>query len=90
MANKRPVASLNTREYDIIVQKIKEARTQRGLSQRKLAATLHQSTTYVLRIEQKERRVDLAEFIALARALDFNPVELLSQIMVEIDKGVVP
>jgi hypothetical protein len=33
------------------------------------------------RIESLERRVDVAEFIAIARALDVDPVSLLSRIL---------
>lgn len=78
MANKKPVASLNTPEYDALVETVREARLNKGLSQRKLAALLDQSTTYILRIEQKERRMDIAEFLFFAKALEIDPNELFA------------
>lgn len=78
MTNKRPVASLNTPEYDALVETVREARLDKGISQRKLAALLGHSTTFVLRIEQKERRMDIAEFLFLAKALEINPNELFA------------
>ncbi|MBC8066334.1 MAG: helix-turn-helix transcriptional regulator [Chlorobia bacterium] len=79
MGNKKPVASLNTREYDDLLLVLKEARKEKRVSQEKLSALLGQSVNFVLKIEQKERRIDVVEFSQLARALEIDPEELFKR-----------
>ncbi len=52
-----------------------------GLSQHELAARLKTSQTVIARIEIGERRIDVIEFIDLARTLRIDPRELLTQLM---------
>jgi transcriptional regulator with XRE-family HTH domain len=57
------------------------ARKAVGLSQHELAVRLKTSQTVIARIEIGERRVDVIEFIDLARALRIDPREVLAQLM---------
>jgi len=57
------------------------ARKASRLSQHELARRLKTSQTVIARIEIGERRVDVVEFIDLARALRLDPREVLSQLM---------
>jgi ribosome-binding protein aMBF1 (putative translation factor) len=60
-----------------VVSAIAQAREAAGLSQRQLAAKLDEPSNWIQRIESLERRVDVAEFIAIAKAVGADPVELL-------------
>ena len=84
MGNKKPVASLNTHEYDVLLEVLREARKEKGVSQEKLSALLGQSVNFVLKIEQKERRIDVVEFSQLARALGYDPEELFRRYLIRI------
>ena len=55
---------------------LRKAREGAGLSQRQLSERLQQPPNWIQRIESLERRVDVAEFIAIARALGADPAEL--------------
>ena len=57
------------------------ARRHARLSQRQLARRLKVPPNWIQRIESLERRVDVAEFIAIARAVDVDPVSLLSRVL---------
>jgi transcriptional regulator with XRE-family HTH domain len=57
------------------------ARKAAGISQQELAKRLRTSQTVIARIEIGERRVDVIEFIDLARALQIDPREVVSQLM---------
>jgi transcriptional regulator with XRE-family HTH domain len=48
----------------------------RGVPQQKLAEKLGKPQSFVAKYEGGERRIDLVEFIAIARALDADPVKL--------------
>jgi transcriptional regulator with XRE-family HTH domain len=60
---------------------IASARRAAKLSQRQLAEKLGVPHNWVQRIESLERRVDVAEFIAIARATGVDPLSLLSRVL---------
>lgn len=63
-------------EHRHLVDVLVDARRQAGLTQAELAAKLGKDQTFVSIIERGQRRVDVLEFIALARAMD-REAELL-------------
>lgn len=64
---------LHTRVVALLVA----ARRDRRLTQADLALRLGRSTNFVFRVEASARHLDVAEFIAIARALEVDPYELL-------------
>jgi transcriptional regulator with XRE-family HTH domain len=52
-----------------------------GLTQRDLAARLKRPHSFVGRIEAGERRVDVIEFIEIARVMDVDPGQLFSKLV---------
>jgi len=58
-----------------------EARKSAGLSQHELARRLKRSQSFIAKLEVGERRVDVVEFIEIARALGKQPTELLSRVL---------
>jgi transcriptional regulator with XRE-family HTH domain len=58
---------------------IVEAREAAGLTQRELAAKLRRSNSFVWKLEAGERRIDVLEFIEIARCLDVDPVALFKK-----------
>lgn len=48
-----------------------------GLTQQTLAEQLRKPQSYVSKVERSERRLDVAEFIAYARALGQDPAQLI-------------
>ena len=55
------------------------ARKDASLTQVQLAARLHRGQAYISRIERGERRVDVVEFMDLARAIGFDPVKFIAE-----------
>jgi transcriptional regulator with XRE-family HTH domain len=64
-----------------IASAIASARREANISQRELAGKLGVPSNWIQRIESLERRVDVAEFIAIARTLDMDPLALLSRVL---------
>jgi transcriptional regulator with XRE-family HTH domain len=58
-----------------------EARKAAGLSQRALAARLKRSGSFVWKLESHEHRVDVLEFVDIARACGVAPIELLRRVI---------
>jgi transcriptional regulator with XRE-family HTH domain len=64
-----------------IVSAIATARREAKLSQRQLARKLGVPPNWIQRIESLQRRVDVAEFIAIARAVNVEPGALLRRVL---------
>lgn len=61
------------------------ARERKKLSQRDLAAMLKRPHSVVGMIESDQRQVNVPEFIAIAEALQTDPVELFRQVLRELE-----
>ncbi len=71
--------SLRTRTHQTLCAVLVEARRGEGISQQELARRLKRSQSFIAKIEVGERRIDVVEFIEIARALGREPAELLTQ-----------
>ena len=65
--------ALRSRRHRALCVALAAARKTAGLSQHELALRLKTSQTVIARIEIGERRIDVIEFIDLARALRIDP-----------------
>jgi len=66
--------------YKVFIGALVERRKAAGVTQVELAAALGKPQSYVSKIERRERRLDVLEFCAIARALGMAPSELLNLI----------
>jgi transcriptional regulator with XRE-family HTH domain len=73
--------SLKSPEYARLVAILAAARHAAGIPQQKLAEKLGTPQSFVAKYEGGERRIDLIEFIAIARALDADPVKLFGDFL---------
>ena len=61
-----------------LCQALVDARIKAGLGQDELATKLKCHQSLVARIESGQRRVDVIELVVLARAIGFDPFEVLA------------
>lgn len=61
----------------ILRQLLIDARSRAELTQQDVAKRLKKPQSFVAKYEKGERRIDLIEFVAIARAIDADPVQLL-------------
>jgi ribosome-binding protein aMBF1 (putative translation factor) len=73
--------TLRSRGHRELITLLVSTRNQAGLSQRDLAARLKRPHSFVGRIEAGERRVDVVEFIEIARVLDIDPKHLFAKLI---------
>jgi len=73
--------TLRTRGHRALIAILVEARERAGLTQRDLAARLKRPHSFIGRIEAGERRIDVIEFIEIARVMDIDPRELFAQVL---------
>ncbi|MDD4106918.1 MAG: helix-turn-helix transcriptional regulator [Candidatus Shapirobacteria bacterium] len=59
--------SIYTNEYQKVLKKLKEARTESGFTQVEISQKLKKPQSYISKIERGERRIDVAELSILAK-----------------------
>jgi len=73
--------TLRSRRHRALCAALKSARKAARMSQDELASRLRTSQTVIARIEIGERRIDVIEFIDLAKALRLDPRIILAEFM---------
>ena len=64
-----------------IVEIMLAARRRSGLTQAEVAAKVRKDQSFISLIERSQRRIDVLEFIALARAMGEDPQRLFSEVI---------
>ncbi len=73
--------TLRSRGHQALVQALVDARGRAGMTQRDLAKRLKRPRSFVGRMEAGERRIDVIEFIEIARVLGADPKELFGRLV---------
>lgn len=71
------MASTQPDLYKALLRALIQARKAAGITQVELAARIGRRQTFVSKYETEERRLDVAEYIAIARAVGAEPFELM-------------
>lgn len=75
-------------DHQHLVQVLTEARKASGLTQTELAKLVGKDQTYISIIERGQRRVDVLEFVALAKAMKADPTSLFEQVLKRLSKRI--
>jgi transcriptional regulator with XRE-family HTH domain len=73
--------SIHTPEYAALREQLHKARLDAGLTQRELAARLDVPHSWVAKVENGERRIDLVEFCWFVAACGGNASKELSRLL---------
>ena len=73
--------SVFTDAYASFLERLIAARKERGVTQAVLAARLGKPQSFVTKVEQGSRRLDVVEFYAVAKALGVDPGEFYAGIV---------
>ena len=72
------IKSIHSTQYQMLISWLKDAREAQGLTMRDLAKILEVPHSFVGKVEQCERRIDVIEYMAYCRALGLSPVDGIS------------
>ncbi|EBP7621317.1 TPA: helix-turn-helix transcriptional regulator [Klebsiella oxytoca] len=75
------MSSIYSDEYQLVIKLLRSARIDRKITQSQLAELLGKPQSFVAKVENGERRLDVIEFAAIARLLSLDPAEILSAVM---------
>jgi transcriptional regulator with XRE-family HTH domain len=71
--------SLKSAEYERFVELLVAVRHKAGIRQQALAKKLGRPQSFIAKYEGGERRIDVVEFVEIARALGAEPVKLFQE-----------
>lgn len=72
-------SSLRSLAHQTLIRRLKQARKAAGLRQAQVAQRLGVPQSYVAKVEGGERRLEVLEFIRLARVLEIDPAQLVAE-----------
>ena len=72
--------SLRTPRQQLLLSLLIAARKTKGMTQAEVAAALGRPQSFVAKYENGERRIDVVEFVDIAKALGVSTADLLSKI----------
>jgi transcriptional regulator with XRE-family HTH domain len=72
--------SLREQNYAAFTSLLRDERKKAGMTQAKLAKKLRRPQSYVSKYERGDRRLDVIEFLEVARAINFDPNEILQRL----------
>ena len=67
-------------EYKLFCRLLQEARAKAGFTQQDVAKRLNRPQSYVSKYESGERRLDVIEFLRVAKVLRVAPEDLLQKL----------
>lgn len=73
--------SVFTEAYSALIATVVEARKAAGVTQVELSDRLGKPQSFISKIEQGQRRLDLVEFCAIARAMGRDPKDLFEVVL---------
>ncbi|GKW16947.1 transcriptional regulator [Pectobacterium carotovorum subsp. carotovorum] len=74
------MASIYSDEYQRVIKALREARIAKGITQENLAQALDRPQSFIAKVENGERRLDIVEFIHLSRLLSLVPINIINKI----------
>jgi len=75
------MASVYSEEYQRVINALKKARKEKGITQAQLAEALGKPQSFIAKVENGERRLDVVEFVHLARLVGVNISLILNEII---------
>ena len=79
--------SVFTDSYRALLDLLIATRKRAGVTQVELAKRLGRPQPFVSYIERGERRIDVVEFIVIARALNVDPHQLFADLIERLPEG---
>ena len=72
--------SVHTKRYKVFLDFLIKARLDLEVTQEQVAARLNRPQSFVSKYENGERRIDVIEFLEIAEAIGFDPIDFLRKV----------
>lgn len=74
------MTSVYSTEYQMVIKALREARVAGHITQEDLGKALGRPQSFVAKVENGERRLDVVEFVQLCRLVHIDPISIISKL----------
>ena len=67
-------------EYQMVIKALREARVAGHITQEELGKALGRPQSFIAKVENGERRLDIVEFVHLCRLVGIDPVSIINKL----------
>ncbi|MBK5144839.1 helix-turn-helix transcriptional regulator [Budviciaceae bacterium BWR-B9] len=78
------MTSIYSDEYQLVIKALREVRIEKNITQASLAQALKRPQSFIAKVENGERRLDVIEFLHIAYLLSIEPEAILKDILTKI------
>ncbi|EJJ4222917.1 helix-turn-helix transcriptional regulator [Salmonella enterica] len=74
------MTSVYSIEYQMVIKALREARVAGHITQEELGKALGRPQSFIAKVENGERRLDIVEFVHLCRLVGIDPVSIINKV----------
>ncbi|EFE07304.1 helix-turn-helix domain-containing protein [Citrobacter youngae] len=74
------MTSVYSIEYQMVIKALREARVAGHITQDELGKALGRPQSFIAKVENGERRLDIVEFVHLCRLVGIDPVSIINKL----------
>ncbi|MFZ3391192.1 helix-turn-helix domain-containing protein [Buttiauxella gaviniae] len=74
------MTSVYSTEYQMVIKVLREARVAGHITQEELGKALGRPQSFIAKVENGERRLDIVEFVHLCRLVNLDPVNIINKL----------
>lgn len=74
------MTSVYSTEYQLVIKTLRDSRIEKGITQAKLAEALGHPQSFIAKVENGERKLDVVEFAVIARLLGVDAGAVIERI----------
>lgn len=79
--------TIHSKEYRLLIDRLKKARIDAGLTQIELARRLATDQAYVSKLERRQRRIDLIELRSICRVIGVDFIEFVKSFEADLKRN---
>ena len=74
------MTSVYSIEYQMVIKALREARVAGHITQEELGKALGRPQSFIAKVENGERRLDIVEFVHLCRLVGIDPASIFNKL----------
>ncbi|HCT3347147.1 TPA: helix-turn-helix transcriptional regulator [Citrobacter koseri] len=74
------MTSVYSIEYQMVIKALREARVAGHITQEELGKALGRPQSFIAKVENGERRLDIVEFVHLCRLIGIDPASIINKL----------
>lgn len=74
------MTSVYSVEYQMVIKSLRDARIANHITQEELGRAIGRPQSFIAKVENGERRLDIVEFVHLCRLINIEPIDVINKL----------